>query len=89
MKCFTDEQLLRGMLAVRESQAFGRPIVRSLTDGDWMGIFLAAAQVPAVVHPMACAGCGQGLTTEQGIALVAIAVREGRWWCAACAPETP
>jgi hypothetical protein len=88
MKCFTDEQLLRGMLAVREAQAFGRPIVRSMTDADWIGIFLAAAQGAApVVHPMACAGCGRFLTTEQGIVLLPITVREGRWRCAVCAPE--
>jgi hypothetical protein len=81
MKCFTDEQLDLGIEAVRDFQAFGL-----MTDADWRQVFLDAAQVPAVVHPMACARCGRNLTTEQGITLLAMAVREGRWWCAACAP---
>jgi len=80
MRCFTDEELTRGIDAVLHQDRFGL-----MTDADWREVFLTAARTSEVVHPMTCTVCARVLTTPDGIALVAISITD-RWRCATCRP---
>jgi len=91
MKCFTDEQLTRGIVAIRTFDAFGM-----MTDADWRHIFLEAAEAPppAIVDVLTgetktrrCAVCQRPVIDAQGVVLVACGVADGgRWTCGDCTP---
>ena len=79
MKCFTDEQLDRGIEAVLGFHSFGL-----MTTTDWRQVFLDGAKDPAVAHPIRCAVCQRKLTDEHGETLV-LAPPGPRPICPTCA----
>jgi hypothetical protein len=83
MRCFTDEEILRGLEAV----------IVSRHRSQLLDVFLSAAQPPPsarfedswpVRHPMHCAICEKALTDAHGTAVVEIWITERQWRCAAC-----
>jgi len=93
MRCFTDEEIRRGLDAVIYANHDASP-VRSNEEN--LAIFLQAAQPTAgqtdddwpAKHPMHCRGCGRAITDPSGKALVEIHILERQWKCAACAAPT-
>jgi len=83
MRCFTDEELTRGIDEVL--RVFNDGLFGLMTPPDWREVFLTAARSSEVVHPMTCTVCARVLTTPDGIALVAITITD-RWRCATCRP---
>lgn len=75
MRCFTDEQIRRGLEAVVSQESL------EVLDGV-LALFLSAANEPTD-HPMYCARCRRQLTNEGGTALVAITITD-QWTCATC-----
>jgi hypothetical protein len=75
MRCFTDDQIRRGLTAVIA------PDASEVLDGI-LALFLKAANEPTV-HPMHCALCRRQLTDTHGTALVAITITD-QWMCATC-----
>lgn len=78
MRCFTDEDLARGIAAVLADTDRFQAEARTLET------FLAAAQPIPITHPRHCVTCGRGLTTASGVALVQILITEGAWRCGPC-----
>lgn len=98
MRCFTDDEIARGLRAVLEDCGpNGINAVRSpserVTPDTLLPIFLKAAQPTAGAtdddwptrHPMHCRGCGRALTDRAGTALVNISIVERQWRCDHCA----
>lgn len=78
MRCFTDEDLERGIAAVLADRD------RFQAEARTLATFLAAAQPTPARHPMPCATCGRDLTTATGVARVQILITEGAWRCGTC-----
>jgi len=88
MRCFTDEDLRRGIAAVI-GYNYG-----VATEADVLAIFVAAAHstVPLAPdpapwpfqHPRHCAICDRPVTDATGRARVQILITEGAWRCATC-----
>ena len=96
MRCFTDEEIVQGLIAVLEARAFEQ-LRGQRPDDNALAVFLNAAKSTAGLdlaappsqtwpfpHPMHCPSCDRAITDATGRSLVKIVIEDSVWKCATC-----